>query len=318
MKSRVFDVIDLIEFKPRSWCFAEPDADMDLGGGGEDSDEPSEEDILAAVDEDGEGSEPDDADELEEVELDEKDGKKKVKVTKGFKDHLLREADYRRKTHETAEEKRKIEAERAALAEERKLVSAFDDERAELKSLDKRLAEYDAVTIEQWQAWHESDPDAARAAERAETLLRKQREKLLGSVKEKYETLTAKEREKAKAWEEENSKIIKEKVPDWTPDKAKTVAEHIAPKFGLKVDALVSIKDAGVIALLNHVYKQDKAIEAAREKAKAARREGEPTPEPVKKASGGKTGAPLGPNAHTVKANPAAFDRAISKMMYGG
>ena len=56
--------------------------------------------LLAANEEDA--PEADDEEELDEVDLD----GKKVRVSKGFKDHLLRESDYRRKTHQASEEKR--------------------------------------------------------------------------------------------------------------------------------------------------------------------------------------------------------------------
>lgn len=281
-------------------------------------DAPSDEEILATVGEPDavEGDEGDEApEEFEEVEWDEG---KKVKVTKGFKDALLREKDYRHKTHEVGETRRQIEAERAAIAEERKLAAEFDDERAEMKAINKKLAEYDKVTPEQWLQWREQDEKAVSDAQFARDMLKQQRDKLMDSMKQKYETLTAKEKEKVAAWEAENSKAVKEKVPDWSPEKAKTVAAHIAPKFGLKADALAGVKDAGVIALLDYVYKQDKAIEAAKAKVRAAKKEQEPEPVVVGKAAGGKAGAPRGPNKETLKTNPVAFDREISKMIYGG
>jgi len=279
-------------------------------------DAPSDDEILAAV---GEPDEPQDdepqEEELEEVEWDEG---KKVKVTKGFKDALLREKDYRHKTHGLSQKERTLEAKERELAETFKLREAMDDERAELKALDKRLSEYDKVTPEQWLAWREQDEKAVSDAQFARDMLKQQREKLMASMKEKYETLTAKEKEKLATWEAENAKAVKEKVPDWSEERAKTVAEHIAPKFGLKAEALAKAKDAGVIALLDYVYKQDKAIEAAKAKVAAARREQMPTPEPVGKVGGGRAGAPQGPTPQTLKHNPANFDRAIQKMIYGG
>lgn len=282
-----------------------------------DAPEPSDEDILATLGEPEESDEQDnsEAEEFDEVDWDEG---KKVKVTKGFKDALLREKDYRHKTHEVGEEKRRIEAERASLVEERKMMSALDDERADLKSLDKRLAEYDKVTPDQWLAWREQDEKAVSDAQFARDMLKQQRDKLVESMKEKYNTLTAKEKEKVAAWEAEQSKAIKEKVKDWTPDKAKTVAEHVASKFGLKAEALAGVKDAGVIALINHVYEQDKAIEKAKAKVREAQREREPEPAPVGRVNTGRAQAPRGANNQTLKTNPAAFDREISKLIYGG
>lgn len=283
-------------------------------------DEPTEEEVLASIGEPEEESHEEDAieEEFEEAEIEEKEGvKRKVKVSKGYKDWLMREDDYRRKTHQTGEEKRRIEAERAALAEERRLTSELDDERAELKALNKKLAEYDKVTPEQWLAWREQDEKAVADAQFARDMLKQQRDKLQDAMKEKVQTLTAKEKEKISAWEAEQTKAIKERVPDWSNDKAKAVAEHVGAKFGIKISP-TDLKDAGVVALVNHVYDQDKKIEAARAKAREARREQEPEPVVVGKVNGGKTGAPRGPNRDTLKHNPAAFDAAISKMLYGG
>jgi len=282
-------------------------------------DMPSDEEILATV---GDPEQQDDQDEGEEApeEFDEVDWDegKKVKVSKGFKDALLREKDYRHKTHEVGEEKRTLAAERAALAEERRLHAEFDDERAELKALDKKLAEYDKVTPDQWLQWREQDEKAVSDAQFAREMLKQQKDKLIESMKGKHATLTAREKERLATWEAEQTKAIKEKVPDWNDDKAKTVAEHVGPKFGLDPKVIAKAKDAGVIALLNYVYKQDKAIEAAKAKVAAARRDQQPEPEPVAKVGGNRASAPRGPNPQTLRANPAAFDREISKMIYGG
>jgi len=282
-------------------------------------DMPSDDEILAQVgepeqaDDQDDGEEP--AEEFDEVDWDEG---KKVKVSKGFKDALLREKDYRHKTHEVGEEKRTLAAERAALAEERRLHAEFDDERAELKALDKKLSEYDKVTPEQWLQWREQDEKAVSDAQFAREMLKQQKDKLIESMKGKHATLTAKEKERLATWEAEQNKAIKEKVPDWNSEKAKTVAEHVGPKFGLDPKVIAGAKDAGVIALLNYVYQQDKAIEKAKEKIAAAKREQQPIPEPVSKVGGSRAGAPRGPNPQTLRANPAAFDREISKMIYGG
>lgn len=314
MKTLLFDTTALTDFTPRNMCFAEADA-ADVGGGEPEAEIPSDDDILARLDEpeEGDGGE-EQTEEFDEVDWD--DGKK-VKVTKGFKDALLREKDYRHKTHDLGQKERAIEAKERELAETFKMREALSDEAAELKGIEKRLAEYDKVTPEQWLAWRAEDEKATQDALFARDLLRQQKDKLVESMKEKYNTLSAKEKEKLSAWEAEQNKAIKEKVPDWTAEKAKTVAEHVNERFGLKIKA-ESLKDAGVIAMVNHIYTQDKAIEAAKAKAKAAMREREPEPTPVGKVNGGKAGAPRGPNAATLKANPAAYDAAISKMLYGG
>jgi hypothetical protein len=282
-------------------------------------DMPSDDEILAAVGEPEQAEEQDEGEEapeeFDEVEWDEG---KKVKVSKGFKDALLREKDYRHKTHEVGEEKRTLAAERAALAEERRLHSEFDDERAELKALEKKLAEYDKVTPDQWLQWREQDEKAVSDAQFAREMLKQQKYKLIESMKGKHATLTARERERLATWEAEQTKAINAKVPDWTKEKAQTVADHIGPKFGLDPKVIVQARDAGVIQLLNYVYQQDKAIEKAKEKIAAAKREQMPTPEPVSKVGGSRAGAPRGPNPQTLRANPAAFDREISKMIYGG
>lgn len=283
-----------------------------------DAPEPSEEEILASLGEPEESNEPEGEPEVEEFEEVDWDEGVKIKVSKGHKDKLLREKDYRHKTHEHGQKERALEARERELAESFKMRETLADEDAELKAINKRLAEYDKVTPEQWLAWREQDEKAVSDAQFARDMLRQQKDKLVESMREKYNTLTAKEKEKVAAWEAEQSKTLKEKVPDWSADKAKTVAGHVAAKFGLKADVLAAAKDAGVIQLLNHVYEQDKRIEAAKAKVREARQEREPEVAPVPKANGGRTGAPRGPNKETLRSNPAAFDSAISKMLYGG
>lgn len=228
----------------------------------------------------------------------------------------MREKDYRHKTHEIGETKRQLEAREREMAETFKMREALSDEAAELKMIDKKLAEFDKITPEQWLEFRQQDEKAVNDAIFNRDMLRQQKEKLVESMREKYNTLTAKEKEKLAAYEAEQAKVIKERVPDWSSEKAKTVAEHVASKFGMKAEALAGVKDAGVIAMLNHIYTQDKAIERAKAKAREAMKEREPEPAPVGRVNTGRAQAPRGANQATLRTNPSAFDAEVTKLLY--
>jgi hypothetical protein len=261
------------------------------------------------------GTEPE-ADELEETEFE----GKKVKVTKGFKDALLREADYRQKTHTIGEERRKIEADRAALAEERKMASEFDDERTELRSIEKKLAEYDKVSPEQWLAQKAKDraegTTIAEDGQFEEAQLRKAREKLLGSMQTKYQTIQQSAKQRQEAWEAENTKAITARIKDWSPEKEQAIKSTVAQKFGFSQDDLKGVKDARILAVMDYVHRQDQALEKARAKLAAVQAEREPPPAPVARVRGNNAPAMRGATADTLKRSAAAFDAEIMKVLY--
>jgi hypothetical protein len=107
-------------------------------------------------------------DDSEEVEWE----GKTFKAPKGVKDGILRQSDYTKKTMELAERQKawtsSIEANRAFTADVGKLMT-----------MDEQLQQYEQVD---WNAWHASNPEAARSAHFNMQTLRDKRDSLARDV----------------------------------------------------------------------------------------------------------------------------------------
>lgn len=247
------------------------------------------------------------AEEFEEVDWDEG---KKVKVTKGFKDALMREQDYRHKTHELGQTKRSLEAKEREIQERAREHEQFLDDVAEVRSIDKQIAEYKKITPEQWVQWRQSDRDAADNAQFALNLMLQKRQEMVGSIEEKKSNARRQQQEAAKAWEEENERALKTKIKDWSPERERAIKAHAAAEFGLTEKELSGVKDARLLAMMDYAYSQAKALKAAQAKLKEVTTREEPAPEPVAKLAGRNANAG---GRVSLKDSPEAWDRAFLK-----
>lgn len=302
-------------FQPRTFCFAEQDAAEPAAESAEASADDLAETIAQSEEEDQGNT---NADELEEVEFD----GKKIKVTKGYKDGYLREDDYRKKTHGLGEERRKIDADRNALAQERALAAEFDEERLELKTIEKKLAEYDKVTPEQWLAQKAKDraegTTFAEDAQFEEAQLRKAREKITNSMAAKYQHLQGLAKQRQEAWEAENNAAIQARIKDWSPEKEKAIKTTVATQFGLDPKMLEGVKDAGILSVMDWIHNQVTAVAKAKAKLAAAKAEQEQQviSIPTQRVRGNNAPAGRGATADTLKRSPAAFDDEVLKKLY--
>lgn len=276
--------------------------------------EPTDEEIVEALVE-SEGAEAEtETDELEEAELD----GKKVRVSKGYKDYLLREQDYRHKTHELGQSKAQIEQRARDLEQQERVMIQFSDEIGEIKALDKQIKEYKDLTPTQWLNWRDQDREAADKGQFAMQLLITRRGELAQSVDQKigeaHERDTRANRERSAAAEA----ALKAAIPDWTPEKEKTVKAHVAQKYGFQeseIDGILNLvgKDPRVVKFMNDAFSRDSAMKSARERI-AASRAGTPTEPvvPVRKVGGNGANANGGkPTGSLLKTNADAWDKAF-------
>ena len=189
---------------------------------------------------------PDGEDELDDWE---EDGKK-YKVPKALKPKLMLQSDYTRKTQEVAETRRQIEAQKAEVEAE----AAFHRENvvtvAKLVKLDEQLAEYRALTPQQWAQIEQSNPGQASALQRQWTLLKDQREQLVGELQQKQQkALVEKQSKTAKQYEDSLARIAKE-IPNWSDERASKLNTY-ATANGFSLDELQAavLKPHYVIAL---------------------------------------------------------------------
>ena len=209
--------------------------------------------------EEGGQSEEEAEPEVEEVEYE----GAKYKVPKPLKSALMMQADYTRKTQELAETRKALEAQVAQQAE---VDQAIIDAHAEVVTLDRQLAQYQALTPEQWRSIQQEDPDAYRLHRDAFADLKDAR-------KDAADKLTAKKSERATEAQQVTAKRIQDGyaelpkiIPGWNATVEKEVAEF-GRSLGISQEALTqSVAEPMNIKILHLAMEGDKALKA---KAKA-------------------------------------------------
>lgn len=141
---------------------------------------------------------------------------KKYKVPAALKDGYLRTADYTQKTQALAADRKALETRDAAARQHIR-------EYATLINLNDRIAEYDNVD---WNAFQAADPDGANAAWRDRTLLLEKR----GAAADKFAEAerirgVEKQQETAKRIEEAKSEARK-LIPDWSEELDQKLATY--------------------------------------------------------------------------------------------
>jgi hypothetical protein len=170
--------------------------------------------------EEGEGEGAEGESEFAEVEDD--DGAKH-KIPAKLKAAFLKNADYTQKTQQHAETVRAFEAQQTVARE-------VINELAELKGIDRQLAEYKKVD---WDAFQAQNPDQANSAWRQFQLLKEQREEAVNAVQKKAGEVTeAQQRERAKLVEAGRQQLQKD-IPGWSDKLASDVVQYGASKFGV-------------------------------------------------------------------------------------
>ena len=250
-----------------------------------DTDEPA---VEVEVGEDGEPLEPevvDDDDELEEVD---DDGKKR-KVSKALKPKLMMHADYTRKTQEVAEQRRALEEQQANVSQQAQLaqvhaqgIGKLHQAEEQLKSIDNRLKQYDAIN---WQQVEGADPSRAQTLVREQMQLRGLREQWARYYTETFNEMRGAEQHRlsiaqqafAKRVEEGKQLLNREIKGGFTEETARTLRTY-AQSSGVPEYTITKFQDdPHAVLMLHKAYRYDQII--AKQKA-AARTPTPSTPEP--------------------------------------
>jgi len=209
----------------------------------------------------------------EEVEWE--DGQK-YKVPPPLKSGVLREADYRKKTQEIAEQRRQYEEQTKQFTERQQLFQKHVGEIVQIQSMNEQLAEYQKVD---WNAWAQSDPAAAQRAQVQMNALMMKRQGLQESLRQKIENdarTEAEERAKRRAALERELPL---KVSGWNSELDKKLREF-AKERGVKPEYLDSIDDASTWSILHDAYTHRQSLAKAVEPPKG------PSAQPVPKVTG--------------------------------
>jgi hypothetical protein len=239
---------------------------------------------------DGEGGESQDGEaESEFAEVEDDEGAKH-KIPAKLKGAFLKNADYTQKTQQHAETVRAFEAQQT-------IAHAVINELAELKGIDRQLAEYKKVD---WDAFTAQNPDQANSAWRQFQLLKEQREDVAKAVQKKAGEVTEnQQREHAKLVEAGRQQLQKD-IPGWSDKLASDVVQYGASKFGFTREEIAAVTDPRMIKVLHAAMTNEQKSKTAA-KVQNVLTAQQTRPAPQARSSG--SSQPKDPN----KMNPAQY-----------
>lgn len=264
-----------------------PDGAPDNQG---DAPEPEAEEVEGAEPEEIEGDEAE-ADEPEMFDYEE--GGKKYRVPVDLKSHLLRQADYTRKTQEVAEAKRALEADREAATAWRKAEETVRTKMGETAFLNAQLAEFDKID---WARWFRENPQAAQAADVQRRQLERQRDTARAAIEEANRRYEAETQQSVAKRLDATRDYASKNIAGWTPARDNQILE-LTEKLNVPPDtrvAMIERMSPQLYELLNLAVEGAQARET-RAKAKTIVRQSTPAPEPTTRSAqrgGGASAAP--------------------------
>lgn len=262
------------------------------------NDDTSDEEVDAqaeeSTDESGEDSQskPDaEDDETEEVEHE----GQKYKIPKAIKPLLMFQGDYTRKTQDLAEQRKAVEAEKEAVANQAKAGREYVQELAQVVAIDNALKRFEQVD---WQRLDAEDPVQAQALWRQRSQLQEARNNIVGQIQQKEQQRTQQERESALNAQQESAKKLQEcyatvsrEIKDWSPDLAKRISKH-AIELGASDEELSAISKPWMVKALHKAFLADQILK----KQAAAKPKPEPQEKPVTRISAAKSGTVKDPD----------------------
>lgn len=206
---------------------------------------------------------------VEEEEFDLEDGKK-VKVPKDLKPYLLRDKDYRHKTMTLAEERRAHEETVKARQAEYDTAQRYIEEIADIRAIDRELADYQKFTPAQWNQFWDSNPIEAGKAQNRMQFLQNARQQLVGQVQAKETQRTQQaQRDYAKRLEDARSTLQRD-IPGWSEGLAGKVRQTATNDYGLKESELDTLIDPRYVRVLHDAHQYRQLIAKQRAAAQAA------------------------------------------------
>ncbi|MBA2412582.1 MAG: hypothetical protein H0V63_07115 [Burkholderiaceae bacterium] len=165
---------------------------------------------------------------------------------------------FTKKTQAVAEQRRQAEQ---AYAAQMQQAQEHIGEIAQLKSIDKTLAEYEKVD---WHAWIGSDPQAAREAFKQLESLKFERESTNRALTEKQQTYQNKQREQAARIVAEGQTTLAEKIPGWGQEKQDAIRDFAVNEYGYTPQEVNNIYDPRVVIMLHDAMVSKKAVQVAK------------------------------------------------------
>lgn len=181
----------------------------------------------------------------------------KYKVPKALKPALMMHRDYTQKTQEVAEQRKAVEAEREAIANQAKAHQEYIQEFAQVVAIDNALKQYEKVD---WQQLNAQDPVQAQSLWFQYQQLDKARNAAVGQIQQKEATRRQQEEQKALEAKQATAKQIQEcyataakEIKGWGPELIKQL-DKTANELGFTNDELSQVKDPRFIKLLHEAH----------------------------------------------------------------
>ena len=229
--------------------------------------------------------EPDDYDEAdiqegvdaedEEVEV-EREGKK-YRVPKALEKELLLQSDYTRKTQALAEQRKAVEAQEAMIRQRAEFQETFAKDVAKFHNVQDQLAQYEKVD---WNTLRQTNPDQANALFQQYVLLKDQRDNIGRDLSQKQQQRQLEEQqETAKRIEQGRAELAK-RIPNWSPEQAKELADFGVKSFGFTPEEIGSIADPRAVEALYYAKIGKQFLDKQRAQAsKPQQPEAQPVPQ---------------------------------------
>ena len=187
---------------------------------------------------------------------------KAYKVPKEIKDALLRQKDYTVKTQEVAEQRKAVEERANAVQMQERLLSQTFEQRVELASLQKQLAQYEQID---WQGLADSDPVQATKLNLAYQQLQRQagvKYQELQQAQAQNEQLTQHQRQQMLVQAQSD---LKARLPDFNANTAEQI-KTAARSYGISDQELNTVIDPRYVHVLHDAMKW-RALQAEKPRA---------------------------------------------------
>ena len=209
------------------------------------SDEPEEEEIA-----------------LEDVEYD----GKQYKIPPELKGALLRQQDYTQKTQHLAEMRKQAEAQLEAIKAASDADEASAEIKADLRTVDKSLKQYENVD---WGRFAAENPAQAQAAMLQYQQLQMHRQQLADGLNTHEQTKRqASEQARYAALAQAKADLL-QAMPDFNADVAREIVASTVSHYGYSPDEINAITDPRQVRILRDAMSWRKSQEAATKAAKA-------------------------------------------------
>ena len=209
-------------------------------------------------------------DDSEELEFEGAKYKLAKATAAAIKPHLMRDADYRHKTMELADQRRAHEETVKARQAEYETSQRYIEEIADIRAIDRQLGEYAKMTPADWNRFWDTEPIAAGKAQAQLQSLQNARQALVGQVqaKETERGQTA-QREHAKRLEDARSTLARD-IPGWSDELAGKIKGTASSAYGITEAELAKLVDPRFVRVLHDAHQYRSLIAKQRASTQAA------------------------------------------------